>query len=126
MSYYRVIPRDLFNESKLLKCLGQLSLVLHDCEGQFLGHTLTLVKSEPAGFIIEQDPSSGDLYCVNLKLVFHGHEIKLRSSLNSRSRAYPLNYLDWDGGEDFVFDDNGQLSKEFTAWLNVAARVVRA
>lgn len=33
-SYRRVLPRDLFNEAKLLKCLGQLSLMIHDgkCE----------------------------------------------------------------------------------------------
>lgn len=28
--YQRVIPRDLFNEAKLLKCLGRLSLFIHD------------------------------------------------------------------------------------------------
>lgn len=26
MTYFRVIPRDFFNESKLLKCLGQFEL----------------------------------------------------------------------------------------------------
>ena len=30
MSYTRETPRDLFNESKLLKCLGQLSLIIHN------------------------------------------------------------------------------------------------
>lgn len=28
--YQRVLPRDLFNESKLLKCIGQLVLLIHD------------------------------------------------------------------------------------------------
>lgn len=127
MSYFRVLPRDLFNEAKLLKCLGQLSLLLHN--GIRGVHSLTLVKSEPDGFVIEQDRSSGDLYCANLKLVLHfpgrivGREIELRSSLNSRSRPYPLNYLDWDGGEGYVFDDSGQLSAEFVDWLSAVAVV---
>ena len=30
MTYRRVLPRDLFNEAKLLKCLGQLALIIHD------------------------------------------------------------------------------------------------
>ena len=29
-NYYRVIPRDLFNEAKLLKCMGHLCLKIHD------------------------------------------------------------------------------------------------
>ncbi len=28
--YTRVIPRDLFNEAKLLKCIGRLVLLIHD------------------------------------------------------------------------------------------------
>lgn len=28
--YGRVIPRDLFNEAKLLKCMGQLCLRIHN------------------------------------------------------------------------------------------------
>lgn len=32
MNYIRVIPRDFFNESKLLKCMGQLSLKILDCQ----------------------------------------------------------------------------------------------
>ena len=30
MSYARVIPRDLFNEANLLKCLGKVALILMD------------------------------------------------------------------------------------------------
>ena len=30
--YERVIPRDLFNEAKLLKCVGLLVLKIHDGE----------------------------------------------------------------------------------------------
>lgn len=30
MSYFRVIPRDLFNEASLLKCYGRLAILLDD------------------------------------------------------------------------------------------------
>lgn len=30
MKYQRVIPRDLFNEAKLLKCIGKISVLIHD------------------------------------------------------------------------------------------------
>lgn len=29
MSYIRVVPRDFFNEAKLLKCLGQFELCVN-------------------------------------------------------------------------------------------------
>lgn len=29
-NYFRVLPRDLFNEAKLLKCVGRLCLLIHD------------------------------------------------------------------------------------------------
>ena len=28
--YTRVLPRDLFNEAKLMKCMGLLTLLIHD------------------------------------------------------------------------------------------------
>ncbi len=31
-NYQRVIPRDFFNESKLLKCMGFLALKIHECK----------------------------------------------------------------------------------------------
>jgi hypothetical protein len=30
VSYFRVIPRDLFNEASLLKCYGRLAILLDD------------------------------------------------------------------------------------------------
>lgn len=31
-NYTRVIPRNFFNEAKLLKCFGKLSLAVLDCQ----------------------------------------------------------------------------------------------
>lgn len=46
MTYQREIPRDLFNEANLLKCLGQISLIAHDRpDGELSAVTLTLLSA---------------------------------------------------------------------------------
>jgi hypothetical protein len=115
MPYTRVIPRDLFNEAKLLKCLGHLALTLHDYEGRW---PLTLNHEDPeSGFVIDQDENTGNLYCLNLELT-HGEDrtIGLSSVYNSKS-PYPLIFSVDDDG-DYVFDDNGNFSAEFLAVIS--------
>lgn len=116
MSYQRVIPRDLFNEAKLLKCLGQLALLIH--EGFNIPAGLTLRHSRPEkGFIIDQDDSSGGLYCRNLSLRVHGRKLTLQSCYNSKS-PYPLCYDDGADEGGTVFNDDGTLSEEFVDYAN--------
>jgi len=112
-SYLRVIPRDLFNESKLLKCLGQISLLIHD--GKMKGATLEHDDSEFAGFQIEQNQDSGALYCSNLTLYVKGERIGLNSRYNSKA-AFPL-FFEFRDEEQPAFNDDGTLSAEFTAAL---------
>ncbi len=115
MSYNRVIPCDLFNEAKLLKCLGQLSLVIHGGVGVPDG--LVLEHEDPwEAFIIRRDDSSGALYCENLSCGYAGRLIGLRCPLNSKE-AYPLFYV-LDDQEDAVFKPDGTLSMEFLRLLN--------
>jgi hypothetical protein len=125
MSYDRVIPRDLFNEAKLLKCLGQLSLLIHD--GLSIDPTWALVLTHNAehspGFRIVQDSSDGSIYCSNLVLTARGQVIRLYSPLNSK-RPYPLQFFGHrrDGSayptvDGDVFDDDGTLSSEFRSFL---------
>lgn len=111
MSYYRVIPRDLFNESKLLKCLGQLSLVIHDMVKVPRGLSLELFAEED-GFRIEQDQDSGALFCANLECACAGKLVTLSCPYNSKD-AYPLRYALDDDNEGRVFDDNGAPSDDF-------------
>jgi hypothetical protein len=113
MPYRRVIPRDLFNESKLLKCLGQLALILHDYEGKY---PLKLVHRAPSvGFLIDQDGTDGSLYCRNLTLyrVKGGkrREIHISTHYNSKE-PYPL-YFDFGDLSDVVFNDDGSFAPEF-------------
>ncbi len=116
MSYLRVIPRDLFNEAKLLKCLGQLALIIHD--GVRAPRGLSLEHENPEdGFQIEQNESSGVLYCENLSCASNGRGIELSIPYNSKE-AYPLRFWTGDDTEGYVFDDTGALADEFREALN--------
>lgn len=115
MSYTRTIPRDLFNEAKLLKCLGQLALLICDELGVPRGLSLDHDAAAHAGFVIEQDQSDGSLYCLNMELNYRHRLIGLRSPLNSRD-PWPLQFILGDETGD-VFDCHGKLSGEFTALL---------
>lgn len=111
MSYQRVIPRDLFNEAKLLKCLGQLALVIHERQADPL--TLEHDDTEAPGFNVEQDLNDGALYCSNLGLFSRGRLIGLRSKYNSKD-AFPLWFI-LDDEEGRVFDDAGNMTEKFRA-----------
>lgn len=114
MSYRRVIPRDLFNEAKLLKCLGQLALHIHDGAKKL---PLVLAHDEPeSGFRIDQNRSDASLYCENLELTCGFRLVGLRLPYNSRD-AYPLQF--WaDDIEGRVFDEAGEFSAEFCAAID--------
>lgn len=115
MSYLRVIPRDLFNEAKLLKCLGQLALIIHDGVG--VPRELALENEDPEeGFRIEQNQDSGALFCCNLECFFRSREIGLSCPYNNKG-AFPLRYVLDDENEGPVFDDSGALSGEFIELL---------
>ena len=111
--YRRVIPRDLFNEAKLLKCMGQLALLIHDGVGVPRGLELVHDDSVNQGFVIEQDDSDGSLFVSNLTLRFKGRVIVLKSPYNSRD-CYPL----WYGPDDEqVFNDDGSFATDFLSSL---------
>lgn len=112
MTYSRVIPRDLFNEAKLLKCYGQLSLLIH--EGKTSGLDLSLEHDTTVcpGFQIAMDGLRGHFYCTNLRLSVRGTTIQVGTIINSQA-AYPLMYVTEDDYEGEVFNDDGSLSEEF-------------
>jgi len=106
MSYTRVIPRDLFNESNLLKCYGQLYLNL---ENMGLESSLRHNTDYDETFLITSS-EDGCLTIDNVQLVLNDEEIMLECPLNSRE-PYPLYIAD----EDFtsVFNDDGTFTEEF-------------
>lgn len=127
--YTRVLPRDLFNEAKLLKCLGRL--VLKTVDGQvpdltFEHHNVIFSEGEIyKGFDVSQNPDSGDLYVWNLRFYFKEQPIYFESNYNCKS-PYPLTFIFQDrfGDSDincgaFVFDDDGEFSEEFKKLLGL-------
>lgn len=111
MTYKREIPRDLFNEANLLKCLGQLALIAHDTNRA--GFRLT---HREGGFIICQDPADGAIYCPTVHIFIGQEPFIHRRPLNSRE-PWPLYVeplaMSGLGDETEVFDDEGNLSPDF-------------
>jgi hypothetical protein len=117
MNYIRVIPRDLFNEAKLLKCLAQLSLLIHD--GVNIRWNLTLNHDKPEnGFEIDLDQANLWLFCQNLKLLLNEKQrIPLFTPYNSKE-PYPLFTLDQNENFIDVLTTKGQLHPDFIKLLD--------
>lgn len=106
MTYKRVLPRDLFNEAKLLKCAGHLCLaILQDEPPSKMSH------NEMKGpFKIELLPE-GSLFISNLHFILNGKEFLFKTTYNSKSN-YPF-YMEFEYCDYLVFDENGDFDKEF-------------
>lgn len=123
MSYARVIPRDLFNEANLLKCLGQLYIALDNEQGHDAVLELT---DDTGGWEIDQSPDDGSIRAWNVRLTVKGVDIPLYRPLNSR-QPHPLwvevpTFPPVPGcqPEDFrVFTEEGKLSDEFRLFVGL-------
>jgi hypothetical protein len=107
-SYHRIIPRDFFNEAKLLKCLGQFELCVMEKQCNGLNFT---IEFDNKAFVIVQNELDASLSCQNYR-VFLGHEeVELCAPYNSKN-AYPLiaRYRD---AEYYVFDSKGKFMPNF-------------
>jgi hypothetical protein len=115
MSYYRVIPRDLFNEANLLKCYAQIYLNLErlpDVDAQLVGGD----NNYP--FRVDQN-IDGSTWLANILLIVRGEPVTLERPLNSREK-WPLGAaIKPDDPWTFtdVFDDVGAFSPEMLAFL---------
>lgn len=122
MSYNRVIPRDLFNEANLLKCLGQLFIALENTRG----HAAKMGDGDQHGalddysgapFDIDQCPATGGILVRNLPFSIGGKAYDLTRPLNSR-QPWPLYCVDRETEDECaVFDDDGRLSDDFLALI---------
>ena len=105
MTYKRVCPRDLFNEAKLLKCLGFVSLLIH--EGKIPGLTMNH-ENESLGFIIEQDGTDGSIYVSNLHFFDeNGTPVYFYHPLNNKEN-FPLR-MKYKDEEYYFFNENGKM-----------------
>lgn len=112
-NYQRVLPRDLFNEAKLLKCLGRLFLMQANNQ---LNPNIRLEHdtSLNAGFTINQDQSDGSFFVSNISVYVNDVLFYHCANLNCKD-AYPLILTCSKTDEEFyVFDDNGNLASEFS------------
>ena len=110
--YARVIPRDLFNEASLLKCLGKLALEL-DRRRTAAELDEDELKADP--FDIRQDQSDGSISVMNLPFKVRGVPFRLSRPLNSRE-PWPLwceSPFACDEEEVEVFTAEGELSPAF-------------
>lgn len=120
MSYMRVVPRDLFNESKLLKCLGQISIAILDNKLGKYG-VEDYLEDADQGFIIDHT-DDGDTYCSNYKVLVPMLDknekayLQLFSRLNSKE-AYPLICMTHDNEVIEVFTEKGVFTTAFLLYL---------
>ena len=112
MRYHRVIPRDLFNEANLLKCCGQLYLML---ESFGPDHVSLCHLNMDRDFGVTQDEGSGAISIDNVILVARGQSFQLFRPLNSRD-PWPL-FVKGKDDDVSVFTDAGELSPEFLAFV---------
>ncbi len=112
--HVRVLPRDLFSEAKLLKCLGKVVLALVDDMLQGIAYEHV---DNDRGFLIRQDMSSGDLRCENLRF-FHQRRMLDFHLPYGNQEPWPLICtLPLTDEEVSVFDDNGSFTPEFLQYL---------
>lgn len=113
MSYRRVIPRDLFNEANLLKCLGRLVLLEDTTPG-------LRVRHNGEAFGIHQNDYDGSIFVANVRVSIHGRDYLHYTPLNSRE-AFPLWLQPEDYGEDVIeaLDATGGASEDLRA-LSIA------
>ena len=109
MSYKRVIPRDFFNEAKLLKCMGHLHIKSQQADRP--DGIEIVINENGLPFQIEKDESSGDIYIANYGTFVNNLPVRFATNLNSKSN-YPL-HCDYENTPYMVFDENGNWDSEF-------------
>lgn len=111
MKHKRVIPRDLFNEAKLLNNLGHLIILI---EEKRINLPL-VVEFDGKPFEVQQDYSNGSLFVSNLKIFLGNEEIFFSSRYNDKSKfTLMAKYKD---EEFYAFDENGNFMPNF-GWKN--------
>lgn len=113
MSYTRVLPRDLFNEANLLKCVGALWIATENKDN------VKFNQDDVEFFDVRQSDDDGSITIENVSLSIKGETYHARRPLNSREPwpLYLLRRYDPDYDEIPVFKDDGTLSDEFRALI---------
>ena len=106
MSYYRILPRDAFNDANLLKCMAKLTMLIEDGKIPWLTFTY---DNKP--FNIQQNPHDGNTYVANIS-IYCKHDdagpLILTRPMNSRE-PWPLYIESEHGGVFPVFSAEGEF-----------------
>lgn len=108
--YERVKPRDLFNEAKLLKCMGRFWLLVQD---ELLPYKVNLDHNtiNNKGFHIIQDGSDASIFIGNITVEVEGVNIFLYANYNNKSN-YPF-FAMLEEECYRVFDEDGNFTEDF-------------
>lgn len=105
--YTRVIPRDFFNEAKLLKCMGLLALKILDRQTPV---PIEIEETgEPFEIVLHDD---GSLQVINYPVIINGRVPRFSTVYNSKD-SYPFFVSTWDYEEIRVFTETGEFTEEF-------------
>lgn len=115
-TYSRVLPRDLFNEAKLLKCLGKLCLHIHDGNKALTGLKF---EYDDTFFMICQNEQDASLAVSSIKFKIGEKQLYFYTKYNSRE-DWPLfaSFNDDNSDEVNVFDLFGNLDEGFINLIN--------
>lgn len=108
MTYSRVLPRDLFNEAKLLKCMGLLCTKIHD------GKLKAKFSHNGEPFDISLTPD-GTLFISNLEISINDEFVFFGTTYNSTAN-YPLIVMH-NYEEHRVFSENGEFDIYFLNFI---------
>ncbi len=109
MDYDRVVPRDFFNEAKLLKCMGVLAVKILDNQ---LPEGISIEIDEGGDpFQIEMLQEDGSLSVVNYPVTINGEEVIMKTKYNSKDN-FPL-YCMIDDEDYLVFNESGEFDQDF-------------
>ena len=109
MSYIRVIPRDFYNESKLLKCMGLLALKILDF--QLPDGIKISIEDSGEPFDIQLDEMWNMLRVINYPVTVNGETYDFGTAYNAKY-GYPF-YVLVDDLEIEVFNEAGDFTQDF-------------
>lgn len=112
--YGRVLPRDLFNEAKLLKCMGRLCLLIEDNMTPIDMTIDEYATDGEEGFKIGL-ADDGALSIANLVITIKGAPYLFKTTYNSKDN-FPF-FVEHNYCEYRVFDEKGDWDNEFINFI---------
>lgn len=112
-NYNIVLPRDAFNQAKLLKCLGRLTLLIED---RLAPEWISYELKYPYNQFVFSLNDDNRLFCENLVFEIKGipHQRHIVYSVYNSKDNYPLVL---ELGNDFspinIFNEDGSFTQEF-------------